>query len=189
MANEFIARNGLIAQNNSTVTGSLEVTQGITGSLLGTASYATQALTASYASTYAPVFPFTGSAIITGSLEVTGSITSTLGFTGSLQGTSSWASDSISASYASTASYINGSIIKSNSVPPGMFGGTPLTTSITFTADFPNPSYSVTITGEDARIFTIQNKSATGFEINTNSNIALTGNTYWHAISYGEFNS
>jgi hypothetical protein len=74
MANEFIARNGLIAQNNSTVTGSLEVTQGITGSLLGTASYATQALTASYASTYAPVFPYTGSAIITGSLEVTGSI-------------------------------------------------------------------------------------------------------------------
>jgi hypothetical protein len=70
-----------------------------------------------------------------------------------------------------------------------MFGGTPLTTSITFTADFPNPSYSVTITGEDARIFTIQNKSATGFQINTNSNIALTGNTYWHAISYGEFNS
>jgi hypothetical protein len=160
-----------------------------TGSLFGTASYADQALTASYASTYAPVFPFTGSAIITGSLEVIGSITSTEGFTGSLQGTSSWASDSISASYASTASYINGSIIKSNSVPPGMFGGTPLTTSITFTADFPNPSYSVTITGEDARIFTIQNKSATGFEINTNSNIALTGNTYWHAISYGEFNS
>jgi len=38
MANEFIARNGLIAQNNSTVTGSLTVTQGITGSLFGTAS-------------------------------------------------------------------------------------------------------------------------------------------------------
>ena len=27
------------------------------------------------------------------------------------------------------------------------------------------------------------------YEINTNSNIALTGNTYWHAISCGEFNS
>ena len=40
MANEFIARNGLIAQNNSTITGSLTVTQGITGSLQGTASYA-----------------------------------------------------------------------------------------------------------------------------------------------------
>ena len=39
--NEFIARNGLISQNNSVVTGSLIVTQGITGSLLGTSSFAT----------------------------------------------------------------------------------------------------------------------------------------------------
>jgi hypothetical protein len=44
MANEFIARNGLISQNNSTVTGSLIVTQGITGSLQGTATTASLAL-------------------------------------------------------------------------------------------------------------------------------------------------
>lgn len=43
MANEFIARNGLISQNNSTVTGSLTVTGGITGSLFGTASHSTSA--------------------------------------------------------------------------------------------------------------------------------------------------
>ena len=41
MANEFIARNGLIAQESSVVSGSLIVTQGITGSLQGTASYST----------------------------------------------------------------------------------------------------------------------------------------------------
>ena len=41
MANEFIARNGLIAQQSSVVTGSLIVTQGVTGSLFGTASFAT----------------------------------------------------------------------------------------------------------------------------------------------------
>lgn len=70
MANEFTARNGLIAQKDSVVTGSLIVTSGITGSLSGTASYAAQALTASYASAYAAVFPYTGSAIISGSLEV-----------------------------------------------------------------------------------------------------------------------
>ena len=51
MANEFVARNGLIAQNNSTVTGSLNVTGGITGSLLGTASYADEATSSSYATT------------------------------------------------------------------------------------------------------------------------------------------
>jgi len=74
MANEFTARNGLIAQKDSVVTGSLIVTSGITGSLLGTASYAAQALSSSYASAYAAVFPYTGSAIISGSLTVTGSV-------------------------------------------------------------------------------------------------------------------
>ena len=51
MANEFIARNGLISQNNSTITGSLTVTTGITGSLFGianTASYVLQAVSASF---------------------------------------------------------------------------------------------------------------------------------------------
>lgn len=47
-----------------------------TGTLLGTASYATQALSASYAPGGAgtPTFPYTGSAIISGSLTVTGSV-------------------------------------------------------------------------------------------------------------------
>jgi C1q domain len=56
MANEFVAKNGLISQNNTTVSGSLTVTQGITGSFSGsltgvatTASYVLQAVTASYA--------------------------------------------------------------------------------------------------------------------------------------------
>lgn len=52
-----------------------------TGSLLGTASYATTALSASYAPS-TPAFPYTGSALITGSLGVTGSA-SIFAFTGS----------------------------------------------------------------------------------------------------------
>jgi hypothetical protein len=57
MANEFVAKNGLISQNNTTVTGSLTVTQGITGSLSGsttlatTASYVLQAVSASFSAT------------------------------------------------------------------------------------------------------------------------------------------
>ena len=53
MANEFVVKNGLIAQNNITVTGSIISTAGITGSLLGTAStasYVATAQTASYVS-------------------------------------------------------------------------------------------------------------------------------------------
>ena len=42
MANEFVARNGIIALNNSQITGSLNVSNGITGSLFGTASLALQ---------------------------------------------------------------------------------------------------------------------------------------------------
>jgi hypothetical protein len=49
MANEFVAKNGLISQNNTTVSGSLTVTQGITGSFSG--SLAGTATTASYANT------------------------------------------------------------------------------------------------------------------------------------------
>ena len=51
MPNEFIARNGVIALNNSIITGSLTVTGGITGSLFGTSSWATNVISASYALT------------------------------------------------------------------------------------------------------------------------------------------
>lgn len=73
MPNEFKIRNGLVVEGGSTtITGSLIVTGGITGSLSGT-------------------FPFTGSANITGSLDVigpvniTGSLSVTGGITGSLR--------------------------------------------------------------------------------------------------------
>ena len=48
MANEFIIKNGFFSQGNSTITGSLEVTAGITGSFSGTVTTASYALTASY---------------------------------------------------------------------------------------------------------------------------------------------
>ena len=66
----------LDVNGNAIITGSLVVTTGITGTLTGTASYATNALSASYAPGGAgtPTFPYTGSAIISGSLEITGSV-------------------------------------------------------------------------------------------------------------------
>jgi len=51
MPNEFVARNGVIALNNSVITGSLNVTSGITGSLFGTASFAQNVTSASFATT------------------------------------------------------------------------------------------------------------------------------------------
>ena len=73
-SNTYI-RDGFVSAGSAQITGSLGVTGGITGSLQGTASYATQALSASYApSAVGATFPFTGSAVITGSLIVTGSL-------------------------------------------------------------------------------------------------------------------
>jgi hypothetical protein len=51
MPNEFIIKNGYFSQGNSTITGSFTVTAGITGSLQGTSSWASNAVTASYAET------------------------------------------------------------------------------------------------------------------------------------------
>jgi hypothetical protein len=87
MANEFIIKNGFRSQGNSEITGSLNVTSGITGSLFGTSSWAissSHALTASYALNAGAgnTFPYTGSAQITGSLGVTGSVTITDGRVG-----------------------------------------------------------------------------------------------------------
>ena len=66
----------VIVSGSSAVLTSVTATAGFTGSLQGTASYATQALSASYAPGGAgtPTFPYTGSAIISGSLEITGSL-------------------------------------------------------------------------------------------------------------------
>jgi hypothetical protein len=83
MPNEFKIKNGFFSEGSSNVTGSLSVSGGITGSLLGTASFATQALSSSFATTASYVlnggvgstFPYTGSALITGSLGITGSLT------------------------------------------------------------------------------------------------------------------
>jgi len=82
MPNEFVARNGIIALNSSIITGSLNVSSGITGSLFGTASWATNAVTSSYilnavsasfASTASFVNPLRQDVLVTGSIQVTGS--------------------------------------------------------------------------------------------------------------------
>jgi hypothetical protein len=133
MANEFVARNGVIALNNSTVTGSLIVTNGITGSLFGSASYA---------------------------------ITS---------------SRAISASYAPL---VNST--KINQALTSSFTGNPKKATITFTSSFADTGYSVIVTGHDLRSWTIENKATTGFVINSNSNVNLSGSAYWIASEYGE---
>ena len=114
---------GFPYSGSAVITGSLLVTNyisgSLTGSLKGTSSYSNNSLSSSYSltSSYAlnssaTGFPFSGSAVITGSLLVTNGISGSL--TGSLLGTSSYSNNtlsssysnnSLSSSYARTASY------------------------------------------------------------------------------------
>jgi hypothetical protein len=136
-----------------------------------------------------------GNIVITGSLTVTQNISAS-SFTGSLFGTATTASyitssfftginAALSASYATTASYAaNIPSLKASSASVASFSGTPKSSSITFASSFPNNSYAVTVTGEDARSWTIQSKTSAGFTINSNSTVALTGPVYWIATPF-----
>ena len=71
----------IVVSGSDATLNTLTVSNGITGSLFGTASYATQALSASFAPS-TPAFPFTGSAVISGSLNVIGITSLTGGVSG-----------------------------------------------------------------------------------------------------------
>ena len=113
MANEFIARKGYIALEDSQITGSLSVTNSVTasfftGSFRGDGSQLTGISTDPFPYTGSAIisgslnvigsllqngaaietdpFPYTGSAIISGSLVVTGSLNASDGVTGSFTG-------------------------------------------------------------------------------------------------------
>ena len=66
------------------------------------------------------------------------------------------------------------------------FGGAPYTASITFGTPYPNTDYAVVLSGEDVRVWSIQNKTPSGFEINTNSNVPLLYDVDWITVVYGE---
>ncbi|NJO65522.1 MAG: hypothetical protein HC836_47735 [Richelia sp. RM2_1_2] len=77
--------------------------------------------------------------------------------------------------------------IASGVVAGTSFAGSPQKkVTITFTNPFPDNNYNVTITGENARTFTIESKGASSFVINANANVAFTGNVFWQAIKNGQ---
>ena len=74
--------------------------------------------------------------------------------------------------------------LKSGTVLPTSFSGSPLKATVTFATAFENANYSILITGIDARSFTYEVKATTGFTINSNAALALTSNVDWLAIPY-----
>jgi hypothetical protein len=97
--------------------------------------------------------------------------------------TSSWA---VTSSYALTASYVPGlhisEKIKSGTLNGILFGGSPLTASVSLPTPFSGDLYSITITGVDPRTWSTQDKTANSFVINSNSNLSFSGDVGWQAI-------
>lgn len=75
---------------------------------------------------------------------------------------------------------------KSGRIAAVTFTGNPKKATVTFVTPFPSANYSVTVTGSDARSWTIESKTASSFIINANANAALTGEVGWQAQLDGE---
>lgn len=71
---------------------------------------------------------------------------------------------------------------KEGIVPSSSFGGSPWTASVTFSVPFTSNNYSVVVTGEDARMWSIQSKLSGSFVINSNSTSSITGSTFYQAV-------
>jgi hypothetical protein len=189
------ASNTFILANSSTdflITGSFTTKRvdffgsvnapSFTGSLLGTASYASQALSASFATTasYAAVFPFTGSAAITGSLIVTGSS----GFFGNMSLTSASSFIDVTPLTGSTMGYKIGSnwVVRYDTSRNNFMFGSRLTTYPSITTGFNN-----FFAGNDAIALGLtsgNNNIAIGFD-NSNSEPLRNLTTGFNNIALG----
>ena len=82
-----------------------------------------------------------------------------------------------------TISSSGGSGPKSGSVP-GISFSVSGTSSVTFNTPYVNTNYSIVVTGESVRVWSVENKSISGFVINANSSGTFSENVYWQAMPY-----
>lgn len=100
--------------------------------------------------------------------------------TGSLSGTSSYAE---TASYSNYVSNIKSGVISNVQWQPDL--ALNYTASVNFNTAYLNTLYAITITAaSDVRNFSITNKRADGFSIDTNSGTPMTNDVYWVAVPY-----
>ena len=170
--------NGIINSQLPTQINITGITASHVGNTIGTASWSNNSLTASYVVT-------SQTASYINSSNISGTVTSA-----SYSSTSSYASNispTITASYATTASYYKlAYAIKSGKITSQSFSGTPLINTVTFDVAYPDTNYAVSVIGGDARLWTLENVSASNFTVSTNSTTALTDYVYWTSIANGE---
>lgn len=59
------------------------------------------------------------------------------------------------------------------------FTGSPRTATVTLSQAQPSASYSVTVSGTDARLWSVESRTTTSFVISANASTALTGPVFW----------
>jgi hypothetical protein len=179
--------NNIIIGNNITVSGSTNNAVNIGAVLFISGTYFDPSTTGN---------PFTGSAGGKMGINVPNPlynfhVSGTVGFTNLV--TSSTAVTNVLMVSSSGQLFITASSAVGTTTPAGVkagsgsvasFGGSPLTSSITFTTAFGNNLYAVSVIGEDARSWTIQSKVSGSFVINSNSIVPLTGPIYWIATPF-----
>jgi len=179
---------------NTASISSLAGTGSLLGTLIGSASWASSSISASFLSGNATASLWgTASNAVSASYAGTASVLIGSISSATYAVSASWASASvfsISSSYASastSASYYKITpAIKSGKLTGSAFVGSPLTCSYTFSSSYANTNYSVGIIGGDSRAWTLEQVSSSGFTISTNSTVALTDWVYWTAMATGE---
>ena len=184
--NVSIGSNNIIIGTNITLPKTASNSINIGGILFGTGSYSnTTTLSSGSAggkigvNVVSPTYNFQVSGTV-GFPDLTDSNTATkvvlLGSSGQLFTTASSAFGGGSTTPVPT--------IKASSSLAASFTGTPLTTTVTFGTQFADTNYSVIVTGQDPRAWSIESKGTNTFIINSNSSVALTGPVYWIATPY-----
>lgn len=94
-------------------------------------------------------------------------------FSGSFNGTASCA---LSASYVPSQADFH---VEKGIISGSQFSGAPLFFNIIFSNNFSDTIYNVSVIGEDARVWSISDRTTSSFSINTNSSQPLTGIVMW----------
>jgi len=182
----YPASNNIIIGTNITLPNAASNAINIGGIIFGTGSYATTTGNPSSGSAggkiginvVSPTYNFQ----VSGTVAFTNLETSSVALTNVLMVSSS------GQLFVTASSAIGGGgstpTLKAGSGSVVSFAGSPLSASIIFGAAFSNNSYAITVTGEDARSWSISGKTANGFTINSNSTVALTGPVYWIATPF-----
>lgn len=76
---------------------------------------------------------------------------------------------------------------KAGIVAAGSFSGNPKKYAVTFSTAYADANYAISIIGGDARSWSVESVTASGFTINSNANTALTASVRWITQYQGEY--